>query len=51
MCQAMYEYQVTRKLDDEIDEDELVCVYCGEPKGDSLSCCEENHFVPYKDML
>lgn len=20
------------------------CIYCGEPKGDSLSCCGENHF-------
>lgn len=20
------------------------CIYCGEPKGDSLNCCGENHF-------
>jgi RNA polymerase-binding transcription factor DksA len=25
------------------------CVYCGEPKGDSLSCCGENHFEEMED--
>jgi len=22
-----------------------VCAYCGEPKGERLSCCGENHWV------
>lgn len=26
------------------------CVYCLEPKGDKRSCCEENHFVPFRDL-
>ena len=25
------------------------CIYCGEPKGDSLSCCGENHFEEMYD--
>ncbi len=24
---------------------ELYCTYCGMPKGDRISCCEENHFM------
>jgi hypothetical protein len=51
MCQAMYEYQVTRELDEDYDEDEIVCIYCGEPKGDSLGCCGENHWTTAKEML
>ena len=43
MSQAMFEYQVTREQYDE-KEVYVGCVYCGEPKGDSLSCCDENHF-------
>ncbi len=50
MCQAMYEYQVTREEYEE-DEDEIVCIYCGEPKGDSLGCCGENHWTTAKKML
>ena len=45
----MHEYQVTRELDE--DEDEIVCIYCGEPKGDSLGCCGENHWTTAKEML
>lgn len=48
MSQAMFEYQVTREQYDDIDPNEIVCVYCGEPKGDSLSCCDENHFCEAK---
>ena len=46
MCQAMFEAQVMSELQIlEIEKDTyLGCVYCGEPKGDSLSCCGENHF-------
>jgi hypothetical protein len=51
MCQAMFEYQVVRESYDEVDEDEIVCIYCGEPKGDSISCCEENHWTTLKEML
>ena len=25
------------------------CIYCGEPKGDRLSCCGENHFEEMYD--
>lgn len=51
MCQAMYEYQVTREEYEYYDEDEIVCIYCGEPKGDSLGCCGENHWTTAKEML
>lgn len=46
MCQAMFEAQVMSELQIlEIEKDTYIgCVYCGEPKGDSLSCCGENHF-------
>ena len=30
--------------------EELYCVYCLTPKGDSFSCCQENHFVPFDDL-
>jgi len=49
MCQGMYEYQVTREEYE--DEDEIVCIYCGEPKGESLGCCGENHWTTAKEML
>jgi hypothetical protein len=26
MCQAMYEYQVTRELDEDYDEDEIIAL-------------------------
>jgi hypothetical protein len=51
MCQAMYEYQVTRELDKDYDEDEIVCTYCGKPKGERFSCCGEYHWTTAKEML
>ena len=30
--------------------EELYCVYCVTPKGDSYACCQENHFVPFDDL-
>ena len=29
---------------EEIDDNEQVCVYCGEPRGDKYGCCDENHW-------
>lgn len=26
------------------------CCYCGEEQADKLSCCQENHFVPFEDL-
>jgi hypothetical protein len=26
------------------------CCYCLEPKGESYSCCQENHFIEFKDL-
>jgi hypothetical protein len=26
------------------------CCYCCEPKGDKLTCCQENHFIPLSDF-
>jgi hypothetical protein len=30
--------------------DILYCCYCLEPKGESYSCCQENHFIEFKDL-
>lgn len=30
--------------------DILYCCYCLEPKGESYSCCDENHFIEFKDL-
>lgn len=37
----------------QIIEDEAnteFCCYCCDPKGDKLSCCQENHFIPLSDF-
>jgi hypothetical protein len=34
----------------DIDDDEQVCVYCGDPRDDKLGCCEENHFISKKEF-
>ena len=26
------------------------CCYCGEEQADKISCCSENHFVPFDDL-
>ena len=45
MSQAMFQAQVMDQLKQQDEKEVYVgCVYCGEPKGDSLSCCDENHF-------
>jgi hypothetical protein len=28
----------------------LLCCYCMEMKGNSYSCCGENHFIPFEDF-
>jgi hypothetical protein len=28
----------------------MYCCYCLEPKGESWSCCQENHFVEFQDL-
>ena len=30
--------------------DILYCCYCLEPKGESYSCCQENHFIEFQDL-
>ena len=35
--------------EEDIDDNEQVCVYCGDPRDDKLGCCEENHFVSKKE--
>ena len=30
--------------------DTLYCVYCIEPKGDKIVCCEEYHFVNFSNL-
>jgi len=26
------------------------CCYCCDPQGSKISCCQENHFVPFEDL-
>ena len=40
--------EVTEERD--IDDNEQVCVYCGDPRDDKLGCCEENHFISKKEF-
>ena len=40
------------ELRKEIEQDlrssgELYCCYCSDTKGEKISCCSENHFVPF----
>lgn len=34
----------------EEESDRLYCPYCMEPKGDKHSCCDEVHFIEFKDF-
>lgn len=34
----------------EEEADNLYCPYCMEPKGDKHSCCDEVHFIAFKDF-
>ena len=34
---------------DELDE--VVCMYCYQPKNEKIGCCGENHFTPLKELL
>ena len=34
----------------DIDDNEQVCVYCGEPRDDKLGCCDENHWETKKEF-
>jgi hypothetical protein len=29
---------------------ELYCCYCSDIKDEKISCCSENHFVPFEDL-
>jgi len=26
------------------------CCYCCEPQRNKISCCQENHFIPFEDL-
>jgi hypothetical protein len=41
-------YKVTEERD--IDDNEEVCTYCGEPRDDKFSCCDENHWETKKEF-
>jgi len=34
----------------DIDDNEQVCVYCGDPRDDKMGCCDENHFITKKEF-
>lgn len=34
----------------DIDDNEQVCVYCGDPRDDKMGCCDENHWVTKKEF-
>ena len=33
----------------DIEDNEQVCVYCGDPRDDKMACCDENHFITKKE--
>ena len=45
---AGIENGVTEERD--IEDNEQVCVYCGEPRDDKLGCCDENHWETKKEF-
>ena len=34
---------------EQLENQEEVCLYCGEPKLDKIGCCGENHFTNTRD--
>lgn len=38
------DYGDDRELQMQQIDTEVVCIYCGMPKGEKISCCGENHF-------
>lgn len=54
MCQQQFQAEVMDQLkqEEEFDfaDDELVCIYCGSPKGSSYSCCGESHFDTWRNV-
>lgn len=52
MSEQQFQKEVMDQLkqEEEFDfpDDEIVCIYCGSPKGSSLSCCGENHFDEWR---
>jgi hypothetical protein len=51
MSQQQFEVEVMSELQIlEIEKDTYIgCAYCGEPKGDRIECCGENHFMEMQD--
>jgi hypothetical protein len=45
---AGIEKEVNEERD--IDDNEEVCVYCGDPRDDKLGCCDENHWETKKEF-
>ena len=37
-------------MEEFMDSDVEYCCYCFEPKGDKYSCCQENHFITFRDF-
>ena len=38
------------KEERDVEDNEQVCVYCGDPRDDKFSCCDENHWVTKKEF-
>ena len=45
----MKEYQ-QQLINEHMKSDETYCCYCMEPQGEKWHCCQENHFVEFKDL-
>jgi hypothetical protein len=52
MSEQQFHKEVMAELEQEedFDDDEVVCVYCGLPKGNSFSCCGETHFDNWRNV-
>jgi len=46
----MNQIELKELIVQELQDGGPYCCYCCQPKGCSISCCEENHFVPFSSL-
>ena len=53
MSEQQFRKEVMAELEqqEDFDDDEIVCVYCGSPKGSNFSCCGETYIVTVKRVV
>jgi hypothetical protein len=53
MSEQQFQAEVMSQQEQEeilwLENQEPVCLYCGEPKLEKIGCCDENHFTTITD--